>query len=308
MVNKYRGVYAVPCTPFDSQGKVDDLATKGHIRYLIDECNVHGIIPVGSTGEFASLTKDERNHIVSITLDEVNKQVPVYAGAAACSTDETIAYARAAQSLGVDGVMVVPPYYGHLSQDELYFHYSTLAQSVDCPIIVYNNPGTSGSDILPSLVERLTEYKNIEAIKESSGFIQRVSEIMRRCGGNIEVICGCDTLAMEMFALGVEGWIAAPANIIGKQCVELYELMVVKKDFEKAKQLYFKILPIMELFEDTGKYVQLAKAGLEIMGRGIGEPRKPLLPAESELISQLKDSLSGLVGVLDHTNRHEDYL
>lgn len=288
MAKKYCGVYAVVCTPFTSDEKIDELALRRHIRFLVDEAKVHSVIPVGSTGEFALLTKEERNYVISVTIDEVNKQVPVYAGAAACSTIGTIEYAQTAQDLGADGVMVVPSYYGHLSQDELYFHYETLARNIDCPIIVYNNPGTSGSDILPPLVERLAAIKNIEAIKESSGIMQRVSDIMRRCGDSIEVLCGCDTLILEMFAMGVVGWIAAPANILGKQCVRLYELAIEQKDFARAKELYFKMLPLMDLFEGTGKYVQLAKAGLQLMGRGIGEPRKPLLPLEPKLGSVCK--------------------
>lgn len=286
MTKKYRGVFAVACTPFDPSGRVDAAALRRHIRYLVDECKVHGVIPVGSTGEFAFQSKEERNHVIAVTLDEVKKKVPVFAGAASCSTEETIEYAQAAQSLGADGVMVVPSYYGHLSQDELYYHYSTLAQNIDCSIIVYNNPGTSGSDILPPLVERMAAFKNIEAIKESTGIMQRVTDIMRRCGDKIEVLCGCDTLVMEMFAVGVEGWIAAPANILGKQCVRLYELMIEQKDLASARELYYKMLPVLDMFEGTGKYVQLAKAGLQLMGRGIGEPRKPLLPADPELVSR----------------------
>jgi 4-hydroxy-tetrahydrodipicolinate synthase len=294
MAKKYRGVFTVICTPFDAQGKIDEPALRRHIRYMIDDCKVHSIIPVGSTGEFAFQTKDERNEVVAITIDEVHHQVPVFAGAAACSTAETIEYTQCAQSLGADGVMVVSPYYGHLDQEELYYHFSTLARSVDLPIIVYNNPGTSGSDILPATVERLSKFENIEAIKESTGIMQRVTDIMRRCGDDIEVLCGCDTLVLEMFAMGIEGWVAAPANVIGKQCVELYQLAVEQKEMEKARALYYKLLPITEMFEGTGKYVQLAKAGLELMGRSIGQPRKPLLPAEPELVQQLKVLLDAL--------------
>jgi 4-hydroxy-tetrahydrodipicolinate synthase len=294
MTKKYRGVFAVTCTPFDSQGNVDEAALRRHIRYLLDDCKVHSIIPVGSTGEFAFQTKEERNRVVAVTVDEVQKKVPVIAGAASCSTAETIEYAQSAQKLGTDGVMVVPSYYGHLSQEELYYHFSTLATNIDFPIIVYNNPGTSGSDILPPLVERLAQFKNIEAIKESTGIMQRVTDIMRRCGDQIEVLCGCDTLTYEMFTVGVEGWVAAPANVIGKQCVKLYELMVEQKDYAKARELWYKMLPVTEMFENTGKYVQLAKAGLQVMGRGIGEPRKPLLPAEPELVCELQALLENL--------------
>jgi 4-hydroxy-tetrahydrodipicolinate synthase len=294
MDKKYKGVYTVVCTPFDQQGELDGAALRRHIRWLVDDCRVHGIIPCGSTGEFAFLTEAERKQVVAITVDEVKQRLPVVAGAAACSTRETIMYSRCYQGLGVDAVMVVPPYYGHLSQEELYYHYATLAGAIDLPIVVYNNPGTSGSDILPSTLARLAEFGNIVAVKESTGVMQRVVEIMQRCGDQFEVLCGCDTLVMEMFAMGVEGWIAAPANVAAKRCVEMYELMVVQKDFAKAWELYSQLRPLMDLFESSGLYVQLAKAGLEMMGRSIGLPRKPLLPPSEELKASLKAILDTL--------------
>ena len=295
MEKKYKGVYAVACTAFDTRGDFDEVAMSRHIRFLVDDCGVQGIIPTGSTGEFAFLNEQERLRIIDVTLEEVNKKVPVHIGTAACSTRETIKYAQLAQQAGANGVMVVPPYYGHLDQEELFDHFSTLAHNLDIPIIVYNNPGTSGSDILAPTVARLSQFKNIAAIKESTGLMQRVAEITRLCGDQIEVLCGCDTLVLEMFLMGVEGWVAAPANVIGKQCVELYKLAVEQKDFEKARELYFKLLPLTDLFESTGKYVQLAKAGLEMIGRSIGEPRKPLLPPDPELRQTLKRILDDLV-------------
>jgi len=294
MEKKYRGVFAVTCTPFDGKGDVDELALRKHIRYLIDTCGVHSIISNGSTGEFAFMTEAERTRVMEITLDEVNQKVPVIIGAAACSTRETIQNAQRAKDAGADGVMVVSPYYGSLSQEELYQHFATLAQSVSIPIIVYNNPGTSKSDILPATVARLAEFDNIVAIKESSGEMQRVSEIMRRCGDKIEVLCGCDTLVLEMFQMGIEGWIAAPANLIGELCVELFDLAVKQKDFNRAKELYYKILPLTSLFESSGKYVQLAKAGLMMRGMSIGEPRKPLLLPDSQLQEELRAILDSL--------------
>jgi 4-hydroxy-tetrahydrodipicolinate synthase len=294
MEKKYRGVFAVICTPFDEKGNVDESALRKHIRYLIDKCGVHSIISNGSTGEFAFMTEAERIRVMEITLDEVNQKVPVFIGAAACSTRETIQNAQRAKDAGADGVMVVSPYYGSLSQEELYQHFAALAQSVSIPIIVYNNPGTSGSDILPATVARLAEFDNIVAIKESSGEMQRVSEIMRLCGDKIEVLCGCDTLVLEMFQMGVEGWIAAPANLIGEFCVELFDLAVEHKDFNRAKELYFKILPLTNLFESSGKYVQLAKAGLMMRGMSIGEPRKPLLLPDAQLHEELRVILDSL--------------
>jgi len=291
MNKKYKGVFAVICTPFQEDGKINETALRHHIRWLIDECKVHVIIPCGSTGEFAFLTEEERKSVVKITIEEVNGQIPVIAGAAACSTSETLMYAQAYQNMGVDGVMVVSPYYGSLKQEELYYHFSTLAENIDIPIILYNNPGTSGSDILPPLVARLAKFDNITAIKESTGLMQRVVDINLLCEDSIEVLCGCDTLVMEMFAMGVEGWVAAPSNVAAKQCVKLYELMVEEKNTEKAWELYKKIRLLFDLFENSGSYVQLAKAGLEMIGRPYGLPRYPLLPPSDELTGKLKKLL-----------------
>ncbi len=294
MEKKYRGVYIVLSTPFDEQGEVDEAALRRHIRYLIDDCGVQGIIPCGSTGEFAYLSQDERYRVIEATIDEVDHKLPVVAGTAACSTREVIQNCAIAQRLGADGVMIVPAYYGGLSQEELYGHFAAVAKSTTLPIVLYNNTGTTHSDILPETVERLAEFDNIAAIKESSGVMQRVADIQRRCGDRIEVLCGCDTLALEMFAMGVEGWIAAPGNVAARQCVRLYQLAVEQKDFARAKEYYLKILPLFDLFESSGKYVQLAKAGLEILGRPLGKPRPPLLPPSAELQGKLKEILMAI--------------
>jgi 4-hydroxy-tetrahydrodipicolinate synthase len=288
MLNKYRGVFVVICTAFDDQGEVDEAALRRHIRWMIDDCKVNAIIPCGSTGEFAFLSEQERKRVVSLTLDEVNHQLPVIAGSAACSTQEVIDYARCYQDMGVDGVMIVPPYYGYLTQDELYTHYATVAGNVGLPIMLYNNPGTSGSDLLPATVARLAEFDTIEAVKESSGIMQRVVDIQLLAGNNIEVLCGCDTLGMEMLVMGVEGWVAAPANVVGKQCVELYWRIVEKQDITAAWEYYQRLRPVFDLFEGSGQYVALAKAGLKMLGRPVGLPRRPLLPPSEAMLAQLK--------------------
>lgn len=297
MEKKYKGVFAVVCTAFDAKGEVDELALRRHIRWLIDDCKVHGIIPCGSTGEFAFLTEQERKWVVRIAVEEAKQQLPVIAGSAACATREVIAYAKHYQDLGVDGVMIVPPYYGQLSQEELLSHYTAVANQVDLPIILYNNPGTSGSDILPATVARLAEMENIVAIKESTGIMQRVVDINLLAGDRIEVLCGCDTLALEMFAVGVAGWIAAPANVVAKECVKLYELAVEQKDLAAAWEHYRYLRPLFDLFEGSGQYVALAKAGLEMLDRPIGLPRPPLLPADDQMRAELKALLENIPAV-----------
>jgi 4-hydroxy-tetrahydrodipicolinate synthase len=205
-----------------------------------------------------------------------------------------VSNARFAQQLGAAGVMVIAPFYGHLSQEELYGHFSTLAQSVDLPIMLYNNPGSAGSDLLPETVARLAEFENVVAIKESTGIMQRVSEIQNLCGERIQVLCGCDTLPLEMFLMGIQGWVAAPANLVPRQCVELYRLAVEQHDLSAARALYNRLLPLFTLFEGSGQYVQLNKAGLEMLGRPVGVPRPPLRPPAPAMLGQLKMILEGI--------------
>lgn len=295
MARKFQGIYAVLVTPFTDDDKIDEEKLRRHVRYLVDEGRVHGIIPTGSTGEFAALSDDERMQIADTVISEVNKAIPVVVGTAAVATKDTIRFSQYAQKAGADGVMVVPPYYCHPDEREIYEHYKALAESIDVPIVLYNNPSTSGVDMMPELVARLAEFDKISCIKESSGDMTRVAAIQRLCGDKMTVFCGCDTLAMEMFAIGAEGWVAPAANVIPKQCVQLYELVAVQKDLVKARQLYFKLLPLFMMFESTGQYVQLTKAAMEILGRPYGVPRKPLLAPSKETLDKFKKILNDIV-------------
>lgn len=294
MAKKFHGVFAVLVTPFTEDDKIDEKTLRKHLRFLIDEGKVHGILPTGSTGEFTALSDDERMQVADIVTGEVNGAVPVVVGTAAVATRDTIRFSQYAEKAGADGVMVVPSYYCHPDEREMYGHYKALAESISIPIMLYNNPGTSGVDMQPDLIARLAEFDNISYVKESSGDMTRVAAIQRLCGDKMTVFCGCDNLALEMFLMGAGGWVVAPANMIPKQCVELFELAAVKKDFAKAKELYFKLLPLFNLLEGTGQYVQLTKAGLDILGRPYGKPRPPLLPPTDDLIKELKKILDDI--------------
>jgi len=295
MNKKFHGIFAVLCTPFCSEDKIDEKALRKHIRYLIDEGGVHGILPNGSTGEFAAMNDEELQQVADIAIDEVGGKVPVVVGTAAVSTQDMIRRSQHAQKSGADGIMVVPPYYCHPNEREIYEHYKALASNVDIPIIVYNNPGTSGVDMFPPLVAWLADFEQIAYIKESSGDMTRVAEIMRLCGDKMTVLCGCDNLAMEMFLMGAKGWIVPAANIIPNLCVQLYELAAVERDVENARKLYNKLLPLFTMYEITGQYVQLTKAGLEMLGRSYGKPRRPLLPPTEEDKQRLKEILDSLL-------------
>jgi len=291
MVDKWHGVYAVILTPFTEDEKLDEEALRKHIRFLLDEGKVHGLIPTGSTGEFASLSQEERKRVVEITIDEANGEVPVVVGSAANSTAETIMWSKHAEEAGANGLQIVPPYYCLPDDREIYEHFKAVAESVGIPIMVYNNPATSGVDVKPELLARLAEIDNICYVKEASDDIKRVGAIKRLCGDKITIFCGCDNVMFESFLMGAEGWVSGSANIIPQQCVKLYELTVEKEELDKARELYYRMLPLGDMLELEGKFVQYLKAASEMLGRPLGPPRRPLLPPLEEDRRRLKEAL-----------------
>jgi len=286
-LKKFEGTYVVTVTPMTSSEELNLEALGNNVEYFIEN-GVHGIVVGGSTGEFAALSVEEHKNIIDVVVDQVNGRIPVIAGTAACSTKLVIELTEYAQNAGADGAMIVPPFYTKLDEREVYEHFRTVAESVDIPIMLYNNPWTSKVDMQPSLIAKLAEIDNILYVKESTGDITRVWKIINLAGDKITVFCGSDNLALESFLMGARGWICVAANIIPKHASRLYELACKEEDLEKARALYAEILPLLNFLEGTGKFSQLSKAGLEMSGRKAGPVRKPLLPIDGEEKHKLK--------------------
>ena len=286
-MKKFEGTYVVTVTPMTSSEELNLEALGNNVEYFIEN-GVHGIVVGGSTGEFAALSVEEHKNIIDVVVDQVNGRIPVIAGTAACSTKLVIELTEYAQNAGADGAMIVPPFYTKLDEREVYEHFRTVAESVDIPIMLYNNPWTSKVDMQPSLIAKLAEIDNILYVKESTGDITRVWKIINLAGDKITVFCGSDNLALESFLMGARGWVCVAANIIPKHASRLYELACKEKDLEKARALYAEILPLLNFLEGTGKFSQLSKAGLEMSGRKAGPVRKPLLPIDGEEKHKLK--------------------
>jgi len=287
---KLRGTFTVMVTPFTQDEQLDEKGFRKNIDWYIDE-GIHGVICAASTGEFANLSKEEHRKVIDITVDQVSGKVPVIAGTAANSTREAIEMTRYAKDAGANAVIIVAPFYGLPAQEELYQHYRVISDEVDIPIMIYNNPWYTGVDMMPSLVERLSAIDNISYIKESSADIKRVHEIMQRCGDSIDVWCGWDDLAYECFFLGCGGWVSVAANFMPKMSAELFTL-VEKKEYEKAKALYFEMLPLLNYIE-SGQLLGKVKEAMNVMGRTGGKPRRPFLPLtdaqKAELQKMLKE-------------------
>jgi len=292
-----KGVFAALVTPMTVQGQIDLATLSNFVEYHICQ-GVHGLIPLGSTGEYYALSPEERRDVLKTTIDASEGKVPVLAGTNAGSTREVVTYCRQAEEMGASGVLIAPPYYSLPTLDELFEHFRVINDSIGIPVMLYNYPGRTGVDMTPDFVERLMELENIQYMKESTGDVTRISELIQRCGDRLQVFCGCDTIALESFMLGAVGWVGGIVNVIPKSHVKLYDLAVVQQDISAARRLYYDILPSLRLIEGGGKYTQLVKAGCRVMGHPVGPPREPLLPVKGQELENLKQ-------ILDTCKKHE---
>lgn len=289
---KLDGTFVVNVTPFDESDNVDANGLKSLVDYLIEN-KVDGIFVGGSTGEFAYLTRDEHEKVVETVVDHAGGRVPVLAGASACATKQSVALAKFAESTGADGVVVVPPFYHKPTEEGILHHYRAIAEAINIPVMVYNNPATAKIDMSPDLIARLSEMPNIRYVKESSGDITRVWKIRNLTKDKMTVFCGGDNMALESFLMGAAGFICVASNFLPMETSEIYR-SYKSGNLEKAKELYERILPVLNYLEDTGKFVQISKAALNMSGIKVGSARSPLMPLNPDEERKLKELLSTL--------------
>lgn len=285
-----RGVFAAMVTPMTADEEID-LAKLAEATDRLIRHGVHGLVPLGSTGEYYALSADERERVLRTTLEAAAGRVPVIAGTNAGSTREVIAYSQQAEQLGCAGIMLAAPYYSLPGPEELFAHFKAVNDAIGVPIIVYNYPGRTGVDMTPALLERLAELQNVRYVKESTGEMSRITELLRRCGDRLGVFCGCDTIALESLMMGAIGWIGGVANVLPASHTTLYELAVERSEYGAARTLFFEMLPVLELMEGGGKYTQWVKAACGLMGCDCGPPRRPLGPATAAELADLREAL-----------------
>ncbi|KYK28246.1 MAG: hypothetical protein AYK19_00500 [Theionarchaea archaeon DG-70-1] len=266
-----KGVYVALITPFTTNS-VDEEALKNVIHHCKEQ-GVHGIVPCGSSGEFTSMTFEERKRVIEIAVKEAHG-MKVIAGTGDSSTDKTIRMTRAAANLGVDACLVVTPFYLKPGDKGMFEHYATLEESVDVPIVLYNIPSLTGVHLSWKVVEDLAEFEGIVGIKDSSGDMSYVMTLLEKVSPHISVICGWDEIVVPCLAAGCSGMILASANIVGDFWVKIYDA-VQKKEYEKAVRIQRKIQKLARLICSSG--VVGTKAGLNYMGIKVGTCRKPLL-------------------------------
>ncbi len=274
-------------TPF-RKGRVDERAFAELIEWQIAK-GTSGIVPCGTTGESATLSHDEHNRVIELTVEVVRRRVPVIAGTGSNSTDEAITLTRHAKQAGVDAALLITPYYNKPTQEGLYRHYKAIAEAVDLPLVLYNIPGRTGVNMLPATIARLSAIQTIVGVKEGSGSVQQASDIVQMCGDRLTVLAGDDSLTLPMMAVGGKGVITVTANIMPAEMAGLVRAFAEGK-VEEARRLHFKLSPLFAaLFYETNPIP--VKEALGLMGRIDPELRLPLCPMG-------QDTREKLIGVL----------
>ncbi|MHA7876202.1 dihydrodipicolinate synthase family protein [Roseivivax sp.] len=293
-MTRFRGTYSVMVTAYDDAGTFDAARMARFTDWQVRE-GIHGLIPLGSTGEFLSLSPAEREAVARCVVDTVAGRVPVLLGAGAESTEAVIENCRMAEAVGADGVMIIPPFYSTPTEEELYRHYARISEATVLPIMLYNNPATANVDLTPPVVARLSTLRGVDYIKESTMDVTRVRDILDLCGDRMTVFGGI--MGFESFVNGAEGWVAVGSNILPRGCARLFSLTADAQDYDAARALYARILPVIRLVGGH-RYVSATKAALEIMGLPTGAPRSPRLPLPEAEMPELRQALAA-VGLLE---------
>ncbi len=295
-MSTFGGVYPYLVSPLDEAGRVK----ADVIGRLVDDliaAGVHGLTPLGSTGEFAYLNREQRTDVVRATVDAAKRRVPVVAGVASTSTEDAVSQAGAYQELGVDGILAILEAYFPLQDFQVESYFRAIADSVDIPVVLYTNPQFQRSDLSLDVIERLSHHPRILYIKDASTNTGRLLSIMNRCAGRLSIFSASAHIPACVMLIGGVGWMAGPACVLPRESVELYELCRAAK-WQKAMDLQARMWRINEIF---ARYDLAAciKAGLQLQGYAVGDPVPPQLPLGTEdrqvLASALRE-IGSLVG------------
>jgi 4-hydroxy-tetrahydrodipicolinate synthase len=270
---KPEGIMPALVTPFTfDQKAVDDEKLRFLVNHCIDQ-GVHGVVACGTTGEFTSLTVEERKRVLKVVVDEANGRVPVIAGTGAASTQQTIELTKAAKDAGVQAALVVTPFYFQVSERSIFDHYFTVASATDLPIILYNIPQCTGNQLTGQLVEDLTQLPNVVALKDSSPQLNLTMNVLEKARHRISVLCGNDELVFPALAAGCSGAILASANIIPEIWLQIYK-HVKQGELEAARALQFRVQKLARIIAASGAVA--TKDALNMMKISVGATRKPL--------------------------------
>jgi len=275
-------------TPFDREGEIDFGATKKLLEHLIAN-GTDAVVVAGTTGESPTLTMEEKIELFKFVKKEANGRIPVIAGTGSNNTKESIELTKEAEKIGVDAVMLVAPYYNKPSQEGMYQHFKTIAEATTLPVMLYNVPGRTSSNIDVDTIVRLSEIENIVCVKEASGDLDAMAEIISRTPDDFLLYSGDDALTLPVLAIGGVGVVSVAGHIVGK---EMQKMINAYKEgnVKEAGAIHRELLPIFQLMFSAPSPTPL-KAALNMKGIEVGDVRLPLVPLNEEQMKQLKKQL-----------------
>src|SRR6195952_1107943 len=268
----FHGFFPYLVSPVDASGQIR-IEVLGRLCDDLIKSGVHGLTPLGSTGEFAYLSREQRTAVVQATIEAAQRRVPVIAGVASTSTADAVAQAKSYQERGADGILAILEAYFPVSDAQVESYFRAIADAVDIPVVIYTNPQFQRSDLTLEVIARLAAHPRIVAIKDASTNTGRLLSIMNRCGDSIDVFSASAHIPAAVMLIGGAGWMAGPACVIPRQSVELYNLCKSAR-WEEAMALQRKLWRINEAFARFN-LAACAKAGLAIQGYDVGDPIPP---------------------------------
>lgn len=287
----FEGAFTALITPFDEENNLDEEGFRQNIKSQIDG-GIDGIVPVGTTGECATLSHEEHERVIELSIEAADGEVPVIAGTGSNSTEEALSLTKHAADAGADAVLLVAPYYNKPTQRGLYEHYKTLAKEVDIPQIIYNIPSRTGRNIEADTLAELSKLENVVGVKEASGDLSQVMEIAQKSDENFDILSGDDSLTLPILSLGGVGAVSVASNLLPGKVSKMVK-SYLEGDAQTAREIHFELLPLFNsLFLETNPGP--VKAAMEIIGKPAGSPRLPLVEANEETKNQLKEVLSDL--------------
>jgi 4-hydroxy-tetrahydrodipicolinate synthase len=279
-----KGAIVAIVTPFRN-GQVDEERLRELIEFQIEN-GTDGIVPCGTTGESPTLSHEEHDRVIEITVEAVRGRVPVIAGTGSNSTAEALRLTRHAHEVGADAALMVTPYYNRPTQEGMFQHYRTIAEQVPIPIVVYNVPSRTGANLLPETLARLAKISNIVAVKEAAGSLKQMQEIVSQCGEGFSILSGDDFFTYPLLCLGGHGIISVVSNVAPKDMADMIDAFEAG-DLAKARELHYKMTPLVDaLFIETSPTP--VKTALALMGKIENEIRLPLYRMSEANLDKLK--------------------
>jgi len=288
---KLEGIFPPHITPFLKNEEIDQKSLRSLVHFWLDS-GCAGLVSCASNGEGPYLTREESRGVLQLVIEEVNGKGFVIAATGAPSTRETIFLTRDAKDVGADAALIVSPYYFKPDSRELFEHYSSVINSTDIPVIVYNVPKFTGYNVDPDIIVRLAEeYSQVVGVKDSGGSIGQISELIDRVGNRISVLAGTADVVLPCLLMGGRGGVLAVANVAPRLCVDLYNHFK-QNEIERARQVQMKILSLNDVLVKRFNQISAIKEAMNQLGKPAGYPRRPSLPLDEKARNEVREVIA----------------